>query len=142
MRQAFAGMLWSKQLFNYDVRRWLDGDPGQPAPPASRRAGRNARWPSFNAFDIMSMPDKWEYPWFAAWDLAFHCVAVAHVDPGFAEYQPPDEPLSDRYIALAVEAWDQGVLSEGQLARLLRTTRLGAREIVQRLLPVDFPPHD
>jgi hypothetical protein len=87
MRQAFAGMLWSKQLYNYDVRRWLDGDPGQPAPPASRRAGRNARWPSFNAFDIMSMPDKWEYPWFAAWDLAFHCVAVAHVDPGFAEYQ-------------------------------------------------------
>ena len=87
MRQAFAGMLWSKQLYYYDVRRWLDGDPGQPAPPASRRAGRNARWRSFNAFDIMSMPDKWEYPWFAAWDLAFHCVALAHVDPGFAKYQ-------------------------------------------------------
>jgi len=87
MRQAFAGMLWSKQLYYYDVRRWLDGDPGQPAPPASRRTGRNARWPSFSAFDIMSMPDKWEYPWFAAWDLAFHCVALAHVDPGFAKYQ-------------------------------------------------------
>ena len=87
MRQAFAGMLWSKQLYYYDVRRWLDGDPGQPAPPASRRTGRNARWASFNAFDIMSMPDKWEYPWFAAWDLAFHCVALAHVDPGFAKYQ-------------------------------------------------------
>ena len=87
MRQAFAGMLWSKQLYNYDVRRWLDGDPGQPAPPASRRTGRNARWRTFNAFDIMSMPDKWEYPWFAAWDLAFHCVALAHVDPAFAKYQ-------------------------------------------------------
>ncbi|MHB1594399.1 MAG: MGH1-like glycoside hydrolase domain-containing protein [Streptosporangiaceae bacterium] len=87
MRQAFAGMLWSKQLFYYDVSRWLDGDPGQPAPPAERLTGRNARWRSFDAFDIMSMPDKWEYPWFAAWDLAFHCVALAHVDPAFAKYQ-------------------------------------------------------
>ncbi|HEY1320769.1 MAG TPA: hypothetical protein VGF32_11005, partial [Streptosporangiaceae bacterium] len=87
MRQAFAGMLWSKQLYNYDVRRWLDGDPTQPPPPASRRGGRNARWVDFDAFDIMSMPDKWEYPWFAAWDMAFHCVALAHVDPGFAKYQ-------------------------------------------------------
>ncbi len=87
MRQAFAGMLWSKQLFNYDVARWLDGDPTQPAPPASRLTGRNSRWRSFDAFDIMSMPDKWEYPWFAAWDLAFHCVALAHVDPAFAKYQ-------------------------------------------------------
>src|SRR6266540_1536500 len=81
MRQAFAGMLWSKQLYYYRVARWLDGDPGQPPPPASRRTGRNARWRSFDAFDVMSMPDKWEYPWFAAWDLAFHCVALAHVDP-------------------------------------------------------------
>ncbi len=87
MRQAFAGMLWSKQFYNYDVARWLDGDPAQPAPPASRRGGRNSRWRSFDAFDIMSMPDKWEYPWFAAWDLAFHCVALAHVDPAFAKYQ-------------------------------------------------------
>jgi hypothetical protein len=87
MRQAFAGMLWSKQLYNYDVTRWLDGDPAQPPPPAARAAARNARWRNFNAFDIMSMPDKWEYPWFAAWDLAFHCVALAHVDPGFAKYQ-------------------------------------------------------
>src|SRR6266568_28806 len=87
MRQAFAGMLWSKQFYNYDVARWLDGDPAQPAAPASRRGGRNSRWRSFNAFDIMSMPDKWEYPWFAAWDLAFHCVALAHVDPAFAKYQ-------------------------------------------------------
>ena len=87
MRQAFAGMLWSKQFYDYDVGRWLDGDPAQPAPPAARRDGRNARWRNLNAFDIMSMPDKWEYPWFAAWDLAFHCVALAHVDPGFAKYQ-------------------------------------------------------
>jgi hypothetical protein len=87
MRQAFAGMLWSKQLYYYDVRRWLTGDPTQPPPPESRRAGRNARWSNFDAFDIMSMPDKWEYPWFAAWDLAFHCVALAHVDPAFAKYQ-------------------------------------------------------
>ncbi len=87
MRQAFAGMLWCKQLYYYDVGRWLAGDPGQPPPAERRLAGRNSRWRSFDAFDIMSMPDKWEYPWFAAWDLAFHCVALAHVDPGFAKYQ-------------------------------------------------------
>jgi hypothetical protein len=87
MRQAFAGMLWSKQFYYYDVARWLDGDPTQPPPPDSRRFGRNVRWRHFDAFDIMSMPDKWEYPWFAAWDLAFHCLALAHVDPAFAKYQ-------------------------------------------------------
>jgi Glycosyl hydrolase family 63 C-terminal domain len=87
MRQAFAGLLWSKQLYYYDVGRWLDGDPAQPPPPPARRGGRNARWRTFDAFDIMSMPDKWEYPWFAAWDLAFHAVALAHVDPAFAKYQ-------------------------------------------------------
>jgi len=87
MRQAFAGLLWSKQLYYYDVARWLDGDPGQPPPPPQRREARNARWRGFDAFDIMSMPDKWEYPWFAAWDLAFHAVALAHVDPAFAKYQ-------------------------------------------------------
>jgi hypothetical protein len=87
MRQAFAGLLWSKQLFYFDVKRWLDGDPAMPPPPPERHGGRNARWRNFDAFDIMSMPDKWEYPWYAAWDLAFHCVALAHVDPGFAKYQ-------------------------------------------------------
>ncbi len=87
MRQAFAGMLWGKQFYNYDVARWLDGDPAQPPPPPDRGLNRNARWRNFDAFDIMSMPDKWEYPWFAAWDLAFHCVTLAHVDPGFAKYQ-------------------------------------------------------
>ena len=87
MRQAFAGLLWSKQLYYYDVARWLDGDPAQPVPPPQRLTGRNTRWRNFNSFDIMSMPDKWEYPWFAAWDLAFHTVALAHVDPAFAKYQ-------------------------------------------------------
>jgi len=87
LRQASAGMLWSKQLFYYDVSRWLDGDPTQPVPPASRLTGRNSRWRNFDGFDIISMPDKWEYPWFAAWDLAFHCVPLAHLDPAFAKYQ-------------------------------------------------------
>jgi hypothetical protein len=87
MRQAFGGMLWSKQLFYYDVNRWLDGDPTEPRPPGQRLTGRNSRWRNFRAFDIMSMPDKWEYPWFAAWDMGFHCVALAHVDPAFAKYQ-------------------------------------------------------
>jgi hypothetical protein len=87
LRQSLAGMLWSKQLFYYDVARWLDGDAAQPAPPEARLRGRNAGWRSFDAADIMSMPDKWEYPWFAAWDLAFHCVSLAHVDPAFAKYQ-------------------------------------------------------
>ena len=80
-------MLWSKQLFYYDVARWLDGDPTQPPPPEVRETGRNAKWRSFDGFDIISMPDKWEYPWFAAWDLAFHCVRLAHLDPAFAKYQ-------------------------------------------------------
>jgi Mannosylglycerate hydrolase MGH1-like glycoside hydrolase domain len=87
MRQAFAGLLWCKQFYYFDVARWLDGDPAQPVPPPGRRLGRDSRWGNFNAFDIMSMPDKWEYPWFAAWDLGFHCVSLAHVDPNFAKYQ-------------------------------------------------------
>jgi hypothetical protein len=87
LRQALGGMLWSKQFYNYDVDRWLRGDPGQPPPPAARLAGRNAQWRHVRSQDIISMPDKWEYPWFAAWDLAFHCIALAHVDPGFAKEQ-------------------------------------------------------
>jgi hypothetical protein len=87
MRQALAGMLWSKQFYNYDVRRWLQGDPGQPAPPVERRRGRNASWPQLANEDVISMPDKWEYPWYAAWDLAFHCVALAVVDSSFAKSQ-------------------------------------------------------
>ena len=87
MRQALSGMLWSKQFYHYDVARWLDGDPGRPAPPAARRTGRNAAWRHLNNHDVISMPDKWEYPWYAAWDLAFHAVALAHVDPTFAKDQ-------------------------------------------------------
>ncbi|HEX6713654.1 MAG TPA: hypothetical protein VF066_09715 [Thermoleophilaceae bacterium] len=87
MRQAFGGMLWSKQFYNYDVRRWLEGDPGQPPPPPGRLTGRNSGWRHLFNRDVISMPDKWEYPWYAAWDLAFHCVALAHVDPEFAKAQ-------------------------------------------------------
>jgi hypothetical protein len=86
-RQAFAGLLWSKQYFNIDIPRWLNGDPGQPAPPESRKTGRNHHWQSLNNEDIVSMPDKWEYPWYAAWDLAFHCVPLSMVDPQFAKDQ-------------------------------------------------------
>ncbi len=86
-RQAFAGMLWSKQYFNIDIPRWLNGDPGNPAPPEARKTGRNHQWHSLNNEDIISMPDKWEYPWYAAWDLAFHCVPISMVDPQFAKDQ-------------------------------------------------------
>jgi hypothetical protein len=86
-RQAFAGMLWSKQYFNIDIPKWLNGDKGQITPPESRKAGRNHLWPSLNNEDIISMPDKWEYPWYAAWDLAFHCVPLSMVDPQFAKDQ-------------------------------------------------------
>jgi len=87
MRQAFAGMLWCKQYYGYNVARWLDGDPGLPPPPPERKNGRNATWRHFDSADILSMPDSWEYPWFAAWDLAFHCITMAHIDPAFAKYQ-------------------------------------------------------
>jgi hypothetical protein len=86
-RQAFAGMLWSKQFYYFDVAQWLEGDPGQPAPSPQRRHGRNGDWDHFNSADILSMPDKWEYPWFAAWDLAFHCIPLALIDPDFAKAQ-------------------------------------------------------
>ena len=85
-RQAFAGLLWSKQAYIYDVRRWLRGDPGQPPPPR-QGAGRNAGWRHLDAHDVLAMPDTWEYPWFAAWDLAFHCLAFTPIDPDFAKQQ-------------------------------------------------------
>ncbi|HYL79669.1 MAG TPA: hypothetical protein VEU07_02595, partial [Candidatus Acidoferrum sp.] len=87
MRQALAGMLWSKQWYHYDLQRWLDGDPTQPAPPPERKRGRNREWTHLYNDDVISMPDKWEYPWYAAWDLAFHTVALALVDPDFAKDQ-------------------------------------------------------
>ena len=87
MRQACAGLLWSKQFYHYVVKQWLEGDAGQPAPPAAHRRGRNREWAHMYNADVISMPDKWEYPWYAAWDLAFHCVPLALVDADFAKEQ-------------------------------------------------------
>ncbi|HSL23864.1 MAG TPA: hypothetical protein VK886_20185 [Vicinamibacterales bacterium] len=87
MRQALAGLLWSKQYYHYVVRDWLAGDPAQPAPPQGRTQGRNHEWTHLYNSDVISMPDKWEYPWYAAWDLAFHCVPLALVDSEFAKEQ-------------------------------------------------------
>ena len=86
-RQALAGMLWSKQLYNYDVRDWLIGDPAEPKPPDSRWKGRNADWLHLRNADIISMPDKWEYPWYASWDLGFQSLPLAMIDPDFAKNQ-------------------------------------------------------
>ncbi|OWY63783.1 glucosidase [cyanobacterium TDX16] len=86
-RQAFAGMLWSKQYYHYVVEDWLKGDPSAPEPPADRKKARNHEWFHLYSDDILSMPDKWEYPWFAAWDLAFHAIPLATIDPDFAKYQ-------------------------------------------------------
>lgn len=86
-RQAFAGMLWSKQFYHYNVTQWLHGDANQPPPPRERFDGRNKDWEHLDNSEILSMPDKWEYPWFAAWDLAFHCIPLALVDPDFAKQQ-------------------------------------------------------
>jgi hypothetical protein len=86
-RQALAGMIWSKQFFYYDIAEWIKGDPGQFPPPSERKRGRNADWQHLNNADIISMPDKWEYPWYAAWDLAFHCIPLALVDAEFAKSQ-------------------------------------------------------
>ncbi len=87
MRQAFGGLLWSKQFYHYVVKDWLEGDPASPAPPPERRHGRNHEWTHLYNADVISMPDKWEYPWYAAWDLAFHCLPLALVDPDFAKEQ-------------------------------------------------------
>ena len=86
-RQALAGMLWSKQFFYYNVEQWLAGDPGMSTPPEPRANGRNQGWEHLNNFDIISMPDKWEYPWYAGWDLAFHCIPLALVDADFSKRQ-------------------------------------------------------
>jgi Glycosyl hydrolase family 63 C-terminal domain len=87
MRQSLGGLLWSKQFYHYVVKDWLDGDPGLPPPPPERRSGRNHDWRQLYNADVISMPDKWEYPWYAAWDLAFHCVPLALVDSEFAKDQ-------------------------------------------------------
>ena len=87
MRQGFAGMLWSKQFYHYVIKGWLQGDPGNPPPPEERKHGRNSQWVHLYNADVISMPDKWEYPWYAAWDLAFHCLPLALVDCEFAKEQ-------------------------------------------------------
>ncbi len=86
-RQAYAGMIWCKQYYYYNVNKWLNGDPGYPPPPEQRKKGRNHNWRHLNSSDIISMPDSWEYPWFAAWDLAFHSICFADIDPDFAKNQ-------------------------------------------------------
>ena len=98
-RRAFAGLLWGRQLYRYSVRQWLDGDPSSPPPPEQRRrpGARNVDWAHLALADVISMPDEWEYPWFASWDLAFHCVTLAHVDPEFAKSQ----------LLLMCRAWAQ-----------------------------------
>ncbi len=87
LRQACAGLVWSKQIYPYNVARWLEGDPSPTAPRPGHRRGRNRGWRHLDAFDVLAMPDPWEYPWFAAWDLGFHAIAWAHIDPAFAKYQ-------------------------------------------------------
>ena len=87
IRQGYAGLLWSKQFYHYIIADWLAGDPTQPPPPQERRGGRNREWEHVYTRDIVSMPDKWEYPWFAAWDLAFHMIPMASIDPDFAKQQ-------------------------------------------------------
>jgi hypothetical protein len=87
VRQAYAGLLWSKQFYHYVVDAWLDGDPAQPTPPIARKDGRNRDWKHVYSRDVISMPDKWEYPWFAAWDLAFHMIPFSKLDPDFAKRQ-------------------------------------------------------
>jgi hypothetical protein len=87
LRQGYAGLLWSKQFYHFVIRHWLEGDPAQPKPPEGRMSGRNADWPHLYNRDVISMPDKWEYPWYAAWDLAFHMIPFARIDPEFAKEQ-------------------------------------------------------
>jgi hypothetical protein len=87
LRQSIAGLMWGKQFYHYDVQRWLDGDPVGPTPPEARLNGRNHEWWHLNNHDVISMPDPWEYPWYASWDLGFHCVPIARVDPTFAKAQ-------------------------------------------------------
>src|SRR6185436_1947983 len=87
VRQAYAGLLWSKQFYHYVVEDWLEGDPAAAPPPPGRAKGRNSEWKHLHSRDVISMPDKWEYPWFAAWDMAFHMIPFAKIDPHFAKEQ-------------------------------------------------------
>jgi hypothetical protein len=119
-RQAYAGLLWSKQFYHFDVHHWLTGDPAQPPPPAERRQGRNRAWAlHFHHADVVLMPDKWEYPWFASWDLAFHVVVMAELDPDFAKAQILllTEPRSQHpYGAVPAFEWDFDAVNPPVLA--------------------------
>ncbi len=131
-RQAYAGLLWSKQFYHYVITHWLDGDPAQPPPPPSRRQGRNNDWRHLYNRDVISMPDKWEYPWYAAWDLAFHMVPFARIDPEFAKdqlmlflrewYMHPNGQMPAYEFALSdvnppVHAWACGASTRSPAAR-------------------------
>ena len=148
-RQAFAGLLLSKQYYAYDVARWLKGDPAGPEPPRSRRKGRNAEWTHLFNADVISMPDKWEYPWYAAWDLAFHCVPLALVDPDFAKeqlvlltrewYMHPNGQLPAYEWALGdvnppVHAWAAWRVYKIDAARSGRRDRLFLERVFHKLL--------
>ena len=128
-RQAFAGMLWSKQYYHYFVDRWLEGRPGRAA-AARQRASRAATtsWRHLDAADVLSMPDKWEYPWFAAWDMAFHCVAFALIDPDFAKEQLT---AADARVVHAPERPDPG-LRMGRSATSTRRCTPGPRSASTR----------
>jgi len=118
-RQAWAGLLWSKQFYHFDVFRWLTGDPGQPPPPRARHRGRNREWVHLQNADILLMPDAWEYPWFASWDLAFHAVVMAAIDPAFAKQQLlllTQERYQHPYGTIPAYEWDFGAVNPPVIA--------------------------
>jgi len=148
-RQAFAGMLWSKQFYHYVVSDWLNGDPAGPRPPAERVHGRNHEWEHLYIDDILSMPDKWEYPWFAAWDLAFHCIPFALIDPDFAKqqlilltrewYMHPNGQLPAfewdfSYVNPPVHGWAAWRVYKIEKHRTGRADRLFLERVFQKLL--------
>jgi len=148
IRQGYAGLLWSKQFYHYIVKDWLEGDPAQPAPPQSRKSGRNHDWEHLYNRDVISMPDKWEYPWYAAWDLAFHMLPFAGIDPDFAKgqlelflrewYMHPNGQLPAYEFALSdvnppVHAWSAWRVYKVAAARGHRD-RLFLERVFQKLL--------
>ena len=148
-RQAFAGLLWNKQFYHYSVELWRRGDPAGPPPPADRAMGRNADWEHMYCLDVLSVPDNWEYPWFAAWDTAFHCIPLARLDPEWAKRQLV-LPLREWYMhpngQLPAYEWDFSDVNppvHAHAARLIaridreRTGRLDVdflEEVFQKLL--------
>ncbi|HEY4757081.1 MAG TPA: hypothetical protein VIH43_00875, partial [Chthoniobacterales bacterium] len=149
MRQGFAGMLWSKQFYHYVTKPWLEGDPGNPPPPPERSKGRNKDWPHLFNADVISMPDKWEYPWYAAWDLAFHCVPLALIDSDFAKeqlvlllrewYMHPNGQLPAYEWAFSdvnppVHAWASWRVYKMEKKRAGKGDRIFLRRVFQKLL--------